>query len=208
MDKMYDIRKQFFNDHAEKWLETWYKDPVSRQLDKHHADFERLFSLLQLAPGDQVLDAGCGAGVLVPYILERITEAGTLFELDFAEKMLEANRSRHSQENIRFVVADVEQAPLDQASCDAVICFSCFPHFYDKQGALIRLREILKPGGKLCIAHFGSAAEINDHHAKHEAVSHDHLPGENEMRQMIKQAGLQIELFMDEPGFYCILARR
>jgi cyclopropane fatty-acyl-phospholipid synthase-like methyltransferase len=75
-DEIYRARKKFFNDQAERWLGMWYKDPATGRYDKHEKDFERLFSLLPLKPGDQVLDAGCGTGVLAPFILDRITSKG------------------------------------------------------------------------------------------------------------------------------------
>lgn len=37
---------------------------------------------------------------------------------------------------------------------------------------------------------------------------HDHLPEEPAMRLLFQEAGLTIELFIDEPGFYCIIARK
>jgi hypothetical protein len=37
---------------------------------------------------------------------------------------------------------------------------------------------------------------------------HDHLPDETAMRALLKRAGLVINLFIDEPGFYCIIARK
>ena len=138
-DEIYRTRKQFFNDHAEMWRDMWYKDPATGRHDKHEKDFDRLFSLLPLKPGDHVLDVGCGPGVLVPLILERITETGILYELDFADKMIETNRRLHGGENIRFILADAENAALDDASCDVVICFSCFPHFHDKGKAMTTL---------------------------------------------------------------------
>jgi demethylmenaquinone methyltransferase/2-methoxy-6-polyprenyl-1,4-benzoquinol methylase len=207
-DEIYHLRKKFFDDHAEKWLDTWYKDPATGHYDKHDKDFKRLFSLLPLKPGDLVLDAGCGTGVLVPFILERITPKGTLWELDFSGKMIEVNRSRHAHDNIRFIVADVESAPLDGASCDAVICFSCFPHLHDKHKAMATLSRILKPNGVFAVSHFDSSQGINKHHETCHAVMHDRLPDEAGMRELFQEAGLNIELFVDEPGFYCILARK
>jgi demethylmenaquinone methyltransferase/2-methoxy-6-polyprenyl-1,4-benzoquinol methylase len=207
-DEIYHLRKQFFDDHAEKWLDTWYKDPATGHYDKHEQDFKRLFSLLPLKPGDHVLDAGCGTGVLVPFILERITPKGTLHELDFSEKMIEFNRSRHVHDNIRFIVADAESAPLDDASCDLVICFSCFPHFDDKKKAIATLLRILKPNGVLAVSHFDSSQGINKHHESCHAVMHDRLPDEAGMRELFQEGGLKIELFVDEPGFYCILAKK
>lgn len=204
--EIYDTRKQFFNDHAEKWLDMWYKDQTTGRLDKHAKDFERLFSLLPLKPGDRVLDAGCGTGVLVPFILSHITAAGILYELDFAEKMIEANRTLHEGNNIRFIVSDVENAPLDENSLDVVICFSCFPHFHEKEKALMALVRMLKPQGTLVVAHFDSAEGINKHHESCHAVRHDHLPDKAVMREMLQKAGLGIDSFIDEPGFYCIIA--
>jgi demethylmenaquinone methyltransferase/2-methoxy-6-polyprenyl-1,4-benzoquinol methylase len=207
-DEIYRTRKQYFDDHAGKWLDMWYKDPVTGRYDKHEKEFHRLFSLLPLKPGDQVLDVGCGTGVLVPFVLKRITPAGILFELDFSEKMIEANRNLHAQGNIRFIVSDAENAPLEEASCDVVICFSCFPHFQDKEKAMTALSRILKPHGTFAVSHFNSSEELKKHHGSCHAVMHDHLPDEAAMRSLFKKADLKIEVFIDEPGFYYIIAKK
>jgi demethylmenaquinone methyltransferase/2-methoxy-6-polyprenyl-1,4-benzoquinol methylase len=207
-DEIYRTRKQFFNDHAEKWLDMWYKDPATGRYDKHEKDFHRLFSLLSLKPGNQILDVGCGTGVLVPFILERITSTGVLYEMDFAEKMIEVNRSLHARDNIRFIVSDAERAPLEEGSCDMVICFSCFPHFQDKEKAVMTLSRLLKPGGVFAVSHFDSSEGIKKHHGSCHAVMHDHLPDEAEMRSLLETAGLGIDVFIDEPGFYCIIATK
>jgi len=207
-DEIYRTRKQFFNDHAEMWRDMWYKDPATGHYDKHENDFDRLFALLRLKPGDHVLDVGCGPGVLVPLILERITETGILYELDFADKMIETNRRLHGGENIRFILADAENAALDDASCDVVICFSCFPHFHDKEKAMTTLSRLLKPRGVFAVSHFDSSEGINKHHGSCHAVMHDHLPDEAAMRALLQTEALGIDVFIDEPGFYCILARK
>jgi len=207
-DEIYRTRKQFFNDHAEMWRDMWYKDPATGRHDKHAKDFDRLFSLLPLKWGDHVLDAGCGTGVLVPFILERIAETGILYELDFAEKMIETNRSLHEGDNIRFIRVDAENAPLDDASCGVVICFSCFPHFHNKEKAMTTLSRILKPHGVFAVSHFDSSEGINKHHGSCHAVMHDHLPDEAAMRALLQTVDLGIDVFIDEPGFYCIIARK
>lgn len=208
LSETYELRKKFFNDHAERWLDMWYKDGGTGRFDKHAEDFGRLFSLLPLNPGDSVLDVGCGTGVLVEPILLRITGAGILYELDFADKMIEVNRRLHKDAAVRFIVADAENTPLDDSSCDAVICFSCFPHFQDKGKAMRTLSRILKPHGLFIISHFDSSEGINKHHSTCHAVMHDHLPDEAAMRALLQAAGLSIETFVDEPGFYCIVARK
>ena len=207
-DEIYRARKEFFNEHAERWRDIWYKDHSTGRYDKHEKDFARLFSLLPLRMGDHVLDVGCGTGVLVPFILEQITSTGILYELDFAEKMIETNRSLHEANNIRFILADAENAPLDEASCDVIICFSCFPHLHDKEKAVATLSRILKPRGVFAVSHFDSSEGINKHHGSCHAVMHDHLPDEAAMHALLKIANLGVELFLDEPGFYCIISRK
>ncbi len=202
------VRKQFFNDNAESWLDMWYRNPETGELDRHQKDFERLFSLVPLKPGDCVLDVGCGSGVLVPMVLERIKKTGILHELDFAEKMIEVNRDLHKEANIRFIVADAAKAPINRESCDVIICFSCFPHFDEKGKVLTALSRILKPRGALIIAHFDSSEDINRRHGSCRAVMHDYVPGESEMRSLFQKAALNIDLFIDEPGFYCIVGNK
>ena len=199
-------RKQFFNDHADGWMDMWYRDEKTGRHDRHRKDFDRLFSLIPLKPGDHVLDAGCGSGVLVPEILPKITETGLLYELDFAEKMIEVNKKLHPEENIRFLVDDAANVQLEEEAFDTVICFSCFPHFHDKEGALRSLSRVLKQGGLLAVAHFISSDEVRHHHSSCHAVMHDHLPDEPAMRDLFARTSLNIREYIDETGFYCVLA--
>jgi hypothetical protein len=37
---------------------------------------------------------------------------------------------------------------------------------------------------------------------------HDHLPDEVGMRSLLQTVGLGIDVFIDEPGFYCIIAKK
>jgi len=206
--EMDEARKAYFNDSAEKWIDLWYRDPETGRQDRHAKDFERLFALMPLKTGDSVLDAGCGTGVLVPYLLDAVGASGTIYELDFAPRMIEINRRLHPAANIRFLVADVEQTPLACASCDAAVCFSCFPHFSDKGRAVETLAGILKPQGILIVAHFASSRGINARHKTCAAVRHDHLPDEGAMRKMMETRGFAIEAFIDEEGFYYLQARK
>lgn len=206
--EIYEARKQFFNDSAEKWIDMWYRDSETGEQKKHEKDFERLLSLMPLETGNCVLDAGCGTGVLVPYIVDAIGNQGTLYELDYAENMINLNSLIHPMKNVRFLVSDVEHAPLEDASCDIAICFSCFPHFQDKAMAVRTLGRILKTRGILIIAHFDSSDGINHHHKSCHAVMHDYLPDEATIRMMMTSGGFDIETFIDEKGFYYIQARK
>lgn len=207
-DDTYTQRKDFFNEHAEKWEDMFYKDKTTGRYDKHKMDFDRLFSLIPIKEGDIVLDVGCGTGILVPFILTYIKETGILYELDYSERMLQVNKKMHKDDNIIFILADAEDTPLADESCDLIVCFSCFPHFYDKVKAVKRLAGILKYDGFFIVSHFDSSDGINRHHSTCKAVMHDHLPDKEEMFNLFDESGIEILNFIDEPGFYFIMGKK
>ena len=155
-----------------------------------------------------VLDVGCGSGVQVPYILKRIGHDGRLYELDYAEKMINVNKRLHQDDRITFILADVLDLPLEPESCDVVMCFACFPHLDHKSAAIKTMSRVLKPEGRLAVAHFDSSEQINRHHSETSAVMHDKLPDEREMKLIFNRAGLQIVCFTDQPGFYLIMGKK
>lgn len=201
-------RRQFFNERAESWLDMWYKNPDTGAFDRFDREFRRLFSMLAISEGDRVLDAGCGSGVLVPYILERIGRGGRLYELDYAENMIEANRRLHPDGRITFISADIMELPVEDDTFDLVICFSCFPHLQDKEAATRRMARALKKNGRLAIAHFLSGDELNKHHSKAPAVMHDRMPPPDDVRAMFTNAGLSMVSFIEQSGFYLALGRK
>lgn len=206
--EQYLARKRFFDERAEGWLDMWYKDPETGQHTRFDREFGRLFSLVPVPSEGRVLDVGCGSGVLAPYVLQRLSPTGRLVEVDYAESMIAVNRRLHTDERITFQVADVMEMDVASASIDLVLCFSCFPHFERKDESVQRMSSILKPGGRLAVAHFDSSEDLNRHHHKHDVVMHDMLPTADQMRAYFAGAGLSVDLFLDEPGFYLVLGSK
>jgi ubiquinone/menaquinone biosynthesis C-methylase UbiE len=104
----FDSQKSaFFDRLAEDWDESV----------KHHpSKLERIVGLLGLEPGDTVLDVGCGTGVMVPYILERVGEKGRIVAVDISPKMVEAAGKKFppaEYPNVKFIVADVGEVAPD-----------------------------------------------------------------------------------------------
>ena len=204
----YNKRRKFFNERANTWLDTFYKDEKTGSYTKYHREFIRLFSLLNIQKSNIVLDAGCGCGILVPYILNDLGDKGHLYELDYAEEMIKINQRLHHDHRISFLHTDIIDNPMKDGICDIVICFACFPHLDNKIQGLQEMARVLKKGGQLAIAHLNSSEEINNHHRKCAEVMHDKLPVQKEMKALFDHAHLQIETFIDEPGFYYISGRK
>nr|WP_321402214.1 methyltransferase domain-containing protein [uncultured Desulfobacter sp.] len=206
MNSLYEQRKEFFNQRAAGWLDNHYKNPDTNRHDLYADRLRAIVAFLNLAPDSRVLDIGCGAGVLVPYLLEQLSSAGRLIEMDFSDQMIKANQERHTDERIRFICCDAAQMELDDQSLDAVICFAAFPHFSDKEQALKRMSNALKPKGRLVIAHLMSSSQLAAHHHSHTPVSQDRLPDKETLFQWITDSGFDIETFKDEPGLYLVAA--
>ncbi len=146
---------------------------------------------------------GTGTGILLPYLVKSVEKEGKVLALDFSAEMLSRARSKIKGGSVSFVRSNAEKMPLKDRTFDRAICFACFPHFENKQRALLEMSRVLKPGGKLFIAHLLSSAQIKEHHLRAGAdVKHDVLPSSPALkRMMIKARFKEIEI-VDEHCLY------
>ena len=145
-------RRHFFEDHAEGWEDRNYSPEKLRRL-------ESLLARVDLDRGMTVLDAGCGQGVLLPFLRRRVGGEGRLIALDASAAMLRCAAQRHPDAWILH--AGVEAIPLLDGYVDAVICFSAFPHFSDKEAAACEFYRLLKPGGAAYVLHIDGREKLS-----------------------------------------------
>ena len=105
------------------------------------------------------------------------------------ENMIQICKTKHSHlKNVTVELKNIEEDAFSTESFDAVICFGVFPHLENKEKALRNINRMLKPSGKLVIAHALSSEELKTHHNNaSSAVTHDMLPEEDEMKQLLEQ---------------------
>ena len=173
--------RAYFNQRAVSWDET--------VAEKDTTKLEQMARRLNIEPGSTVLDVGTGTGVFLPFLLRKIGRNGRIVALDIAEEMLKKAKAKGFNGNIDYLCADVTDIPLDDEIFDTIVCYSSFPHFRDKPGALAEMNRVIKTGGRLFICHTSSRARINEIHRNIPAAQNDIIPDESEMQIMMRVAG-------------------
>ena len=111
-----------------------------------------LLRALRLPRGGRVLEVGCGRGVALPVLAERLTPIA-LFGVDVDPTLLDvaARRLHAAGVDATLVEADVRALPFEPASFDLVVDFgTCYHVDGGTVGARVALREVarvLRPGG-------------------------------------------------------------
>jgi SAM-dependent methyltransferase len=118
-----------------------------------------LVSKLAPAAGDTVLELSAGPGDTGFRAAAALGETGRLISTDFSPEMLEVARRRGAGlglANVEYRVVDAERIELDADSVDGVLCQNGYMLMANPAAALSETRRVLRPGGRLALAVWGS----------------------------------------------------
>lgn len=145
---------------------------------------EWIVSHYNLAPGEQVLELGCGTGSMWRGVTLPDNCRVTL--TDFSEGMLDTARANTTHLTADYAVADAQDIPYSDDSFDVVIANMMLYHVPDIAKALREIRRVLKPGGRFLAATFGENGVVQ---AVAEMLD---MPFDTNMRFTLQNGGEQL----------------
>lgn len=124
----------------------------------HHAWKRTAIRMLQLKPGDRLLDVCGGTGDLAVMSAGHIGDAGRVFIYDINRAMMTTGRNRpENQENrrrIHYIEGDAEQIACRENLFDAAIVGFGIRNLTRLEKGFQEMYRVLKPGGKVMCLEF------------------------------------------------------
>lgn len=132
---------------------------------------DRLLESLALRGDEQVLDVGCGRGLMLVGAAKRLT-TGKATGIDLwqtvdqsgngPEATLANAAAEGAKEKIEIQTGDARKLPFDDNTFDLILSSWALHNIPDKQGrrqAVQEIARVLKPGGRIAIMDINAASE-------------------------------------------------
>jgi SAM-dependent methyltransferase len=142
--------------------------------------------------GQRILEIGVGVGGIVA----RLGPRELIYGLDIEADVLDYARQRFaSRMDCRFDSMDVFQAPANEFAClqtnnfDTVVCINLLEHIENDLGALKRMEQLVRPGGRIALlvpAHralYGEYDRLDGHFRRY---------SRGDLRKLVAQTQLQV----------------
>lgn len=185
----------FFDTMAAGWDALCYHNPEK---------IRTILSLTDIRPDADILDVGCGTGILesflLPYHPRQITG------IDISPEMIAHARLKYAGygDSIRFECRNLMDMDIAHESFDYILIYSVYPHFPEPPALIRQAAGLLRRGGKLTIAHSESREDINRHHRQYTTGSiSSELPPAREVAALLEPY-FRIEVLIDTAQLYMV----
>lgn len=107
--------------------------------------------LLQLRPGEAVIDVGCGPGYLCESMADLVGAEGRVLGIDVSPDLVELARRRNRRGWLRYEQGDAVALAAPDRSFDVAVCAQVLEYVSDADRGLREMHRVLGPGGRALI---------------------------------------------------------
>jgi SAM-dependent methyltransferase len=171
------------------------------------------FDLIDLQPGETVLDLGSGSGTDAFIASLRVGERGSVIGIDMTDAQREkaARLSREARfDNVKFRKGYIEHPPVDDSSVDLVISNGVINLSPDKPQVFTAAARALRAGGRLAIADIVAETELPETVTCDASLWAACIGGamqRDSYREAIEAAGFKLETIRENPGYQFVTKR-
>jgi 2-polyprenyl-6-hydroxyphenyl methylase/3-demethylubiquinone-9 3-methyltransferase len=139
-----EVNNQVYRELGDKWYDA-EDDPIALLRAENAFRVAWLNEELKQSGYLQILDVGCGAGLLS----NPLSKGGhSVTGLDQAAEALETAKQRDSTGRVMYVVGQAENLPFSNESFDVVCCFDVLEHVESPDLVIAESARVLRPGGR------------------------------------------------------------
>ncbi len=152
-----DQRPLSIDEQMQKEFNDWAAAGRGEEMERHHASIvEQTLRLMDLRPGERVLDMGCGAGWATRILARMVGDGpqghGQVIGVDISDEMIRRARATSKDfDNVMFVWGSAHQIPWEENFFDRVLSVESFYYYADQDRAAHELFRVMAPKGRLFI---------------------------------------------------------
>ena len=178
-----------------------YKDPNEDLETAQQRKYRYIRELLQIAPGEKVLDIGCGWGSNLLYLAGNTDGVfhGITLSVQQRDELLRRASARGLASRVRVDVCHVEDLDIASESVDAVLFSGSIVHMRNREEIHRSVSRVLRPGGRLLISDCYYPAELRGDRASnatdyifYETLGYCLLLNLHQELAFIEQSGLDV----------------
>jgi SAM-dependent methyltransferase len=178
------------NDRLREEFNRWAEQGRGEEMEEAHLPITLpVLDRMRLAPDDNVLDVGCGAGWLARLLAERVPE-GRVVGLDVSDEMIRrARRNLSEAENVMCILAAADEIPWEPSFFTKAISVESAYYWPDPPRGLREIARVLREGGSAWILINFYRDNPHCHQWAPEFKTPAHLHSAEEWAAMLRDAG-------------------
>jgi ubiquinone/menaquinone biosynthesis C-methylase UbiE len=128
---------------------------------------QKLSEVLNGKPGEQLLEVGCGSGVICRLVLPFILPSGIVTGLDISPDMsaeaIRYTQSAGMQSSVAFSAGTAESLPYPEASFDGAWAARLLLHVANPVRVIVEMARVVRPGGWVVVMDWDYETVTVDH---------------------------------------------